>query len=111
MQRFSCTIRSFLRLCLKMQYPDVCMLPHRIIISSICIKSMDLILESYPRGCYLLVLGDLWEIQPEQGPWPDKAAEGTLGDLAALLTKRFSFLTFHFVKKIFLLLIYFTKTH
>lgn len=88
------------------------MLPHRIINSSICIKSIDLILESYPRGCHLLVLGDLWEILPEEGPWPDKKeAEGALGDLVALLTKRFSSLTFNFVKKNFLLLPYFTKTH
>lgn len=56
-----CPMRYFLRLCLQIQYPGVSMLLHRIINSFICIKSMDLFLESYPRGCYLLVLGDLWK--------------------------------------------------
>lgn len=70
---------------------------------------MDLILEPYPRGCYLHLLGDLWEIQPEQGSWPDKKeVEGASGDLAALLTKRFSSFTFNVVEKTFFLLTYFT---
>lgn len=91
MKRFFCTIRSFLRFCLQIQYPDVSMLLHRVINSFF-----------YPRACYLLVLGDLWEIQAEQGPWPDKKeAEGAPGDLAALLTKAFYSLTFNFVKKTF----------
>lgn len=61
MQRFFFWIRSFLRLCLQIQYPGVSTLFCRIMNSFICIKSMELFFEFYPRGCYLLVLGDLWK--------------------------------------------------
>ena len=66
---------------------------------------MDLSLESYPRGCYLLTFGDLREMRPERGPWPAKREDEVApGDSAALPATGFSSLRFNLVEEIFLLL-------
>lgn len=63
---------------------------------------MDLILDCHPRGCYLLAFGDLWEMQPEQGPWlAEREDEVAPGDSAALLATRFSSLRLNSVEKVF----------
>lgn len=99
--------RSFLILCPQIQYLDLSTLLHRITSSLICIRPMDLMLEFYPRGCYLLAL---CEMLPEQGPQlAEREDEVAPGDSTALLATRFSSLRFNFVEEIFLLLTGFTE--
>lgn len=87
------------------------MLLQRIICYFIHIKSMDLILEAYPSGCYLLAFGGLQEMQPEQGlQLAEREDEVAPGDSTALLATRFSCLRCNLMKEIFLLLIGFTET-
>lgn len=97
--------------CLQIQYLDLSMLLQKIICYFIHIKSMDLILEAYPNGCYLLAFGDLQEMQPEQGPQLAKREDEVApGDSTALLATRFTCLVCNLTKKIFLLLIGFSET-
>lgn len=69
---------------------------------------MELFFEFYPRGCYLLVLGDLWKPSLNRDLDHTRRRQRALGDLAALLMKRVYSLTLNFEKKTFLVLDYFT---